>query len=217
MGREYSDKAGFLALFGAMGFLTIFVFSALSQTIISTPSPTPTPMTKSQICRMIGNELGSMSLLNGDICDVVVVRNTPVINAMDGRNLNRFTLMNSVIEFDLANPASRSDDVYVMGDFALLETELNDVLKQVKTYNWTVTGVHNHMILETPKTTFLHWEATGNLNALINQLRNVFRMTSITVPTPTPTPTTTPTPTPTLTPTPTPTPTRTLTPTPTAS
>ena len=38
-----------------------------------------------------------------------------------------------------------------MGDFALLE-----VLQIVKQAGWTVTGVHNQMILESPKTSFMH-------------------------------------------------------------
>lgn len=66
-----------------------------------------------------------------------------------------------------------------MGDFALLETEMNNVLAVVKDNGWTVTGIHNHMINETPKTTFMHWEARGNLDTLIDQANAAFNETSI--------------------------------------
>ena len=71
--------------------------------------------------------------------------------------MNEFTLMNSVLEFrpvvaSVTNTSSTSNqNVYVMGDFALLE-----VLQIVKQAGWTVTGVHNQMILESPKTSFMH-------------------------------------------------------------
>jgi hypothetical protein len=74
--------------------------------------------------------------------------------------MNEFTLMNSVLEFrpvvaGVTNTSSTSSasnqNVYVMGDFALLE-----VLQIVKQAGWTVTGVHNQMILESPKTSFMH-------------------------------------------------------------
>jgi hypothetical protein len=66
-----------------------------------------------------------------------------------------------------------------MGDFALLETEMNDVLSVVKENAWTVTGIHNHMINEMPKTTFMHWEAQGNINEIVDQANQAFAETSI--------------------------------------
>jgi hypothetical protein len=98
--------------------------------------------------------------------------------------------MNSVLEF-LVMPSnattssgnstttSASEQVYVMGDFALLETEMNDVLSVVKENAWTVTGIHNHMINEMPKTTFMHWEAQGNINEIVDQANQAFAETSI--------------------------------------
>jgi hypothetical protein len=97
--------------------------------------------------------------------------------------------MNSVLEF-LVMPANAttssgnstmtaSEQVYVMGDFALLETEMNNVLSVVKGNAWTATGIHNHMINETPKTTFMHWEAQGNINEIVDQANEAFNETSI--------------------------------------
>jgi hypothetical protein len=142
-------------------------------------------------CQAIATELGGIGVPSGNVCDVVVVRQAPQVTGHNGLNLNQFTLMNSVLEF-LVMPAnattssgnsttttSASDQVYVMGDFALLETEMNDVLSVVKENAWTVTGIHNHMINEIPKTTFMHWEAQGNINEIVDQANQAFAETSI--------------------------------------
>ena len=140
-------------------------------------------------CQAIATELGGIGVPSGNVCDVVVVRQAPQVTGHNGLNLNQFTLMNSVLEF-LVMPANAttssgnstttaSEQVYVMGDFALLETEMNDVLSVVKENAWTVTGIHNHMINETPKTTFMHWEAQGNINEIVDQANEAFNETSI--------------------------------------
>jgi hypothetical protein len=141
-------------------------------------------------CQAIATELGGIGVPSGNVCDVVVIRQAPQVTGHNGLNLNQFTLMNSVLEF-LVMPAnattssgnstttSASEQVYVMGDFALLETEMNDVLSVVKENAWTVTGIHNHMINEMPKTTFMHWEAQGNINEIVDQANQAFAETSI--------------------------------------
>jgi hypothetical protein len=155
-------------------------------------------------CQAIALELGGIGVPSGKVCDVVVVRQTPQITGDNGLNLNQFTLMNSVLEFYVmpANASttisnnstsmnnsdsstssntttSGTEQVYVMGDFALLETEMNDVLGVVKDNGWTVTGIHNHMINETPKTSFMHWEAMGDINEIVDQANDAFTETSI--------------------------------------
>jgi hypothetical protein len=140
-------------------------------------------------CQAIATELRGIGIASGNVCDVVVVRQAPQLTGHNGLNLNQFTLMNSVVEF-LAMPANAttssgnstttpSEQVYVMGDFALLETEMNDVLSVVKENGWTVTGIHNHMINETPKTTFMHWEAQGNISEIVDQANEALNETSI--------------------------------------
>ena len=140
-------------------------------------------------CQAIATELGGIGVPSGNVCDVVVVRQAPQVTGHNGLNLNQFTLMNSVLEFlkmpanatttRSGNSTTASEQVYVMGDFALLETEMNDVLSVVKENAWTVTGIHNHMINETPKTTFMHWEAQGNINEIVDQANEAFNETSI--------------------------------------
>jgi hypothetical protein len=116
-----------------------------------------------QQCPGLGKTLGGIPVPSGNVCDVVVVRKTPEIMGHNGLVMNKFTLMNSVIEFMPTNTTSLSSSpsnqsVYVMADFALLESEMNPVLRIITEAGWTVTGIHNHMILESPKTSFMHWK-----------------------------------------------------------
>jgi Domain of Unknown Function (DUF1259) len=164
----------------------------LVDSTISTTSSTTLIMDNGTLdCQAIATELGGIGVPSGNVCDVVVVRQAPQVTGHNGLNLNQFTLMNSVLEF-LVMPAnattssgnsttttSASEQVYVMGDFALLETEMNNVLSVVNANAWTVTGIHNHMINEMPKTTFMHWEAQGNINEMVDQANQAFAETSI--------------------------------------
>src|ERR671924_654717 len=83
-------------------------------------------------CQAIATELGGIGVPSGNVCDVVVVRQAPQVTGHNGLNLNQFTLMNSVIEFlvmpanettssgnSITTTTSASEQVYVMGDFAL--------------------------------------------------------------------------------------------------
>jgi hypothetical protein len=144
---------------------------------ISVASAQNAPIPASDYCTDLSNRIGGLAIPNGDVCDVVMVRKSPIIKGKDDMNLNRFTLMNSVLEF--TKTGMSKNEAYVMGDFALLETELNNVSKVVTNNGWTITGIHNHMIMETPKTTFLHWETTGDINTLVDQINQAFAQTSI--------------------------------------
>lgn len=148
---------------------------------LAQPNTSPA-INMTQQCPGLGKTLGGISVPSGNVCDIVVVRKTPEIMGDNGLVLNKFTLMNSVMEFTPTNTTSTSpsnQSVYVMGDFALLESEMNPVLKILTQAGWTVTGIHNHMILESPKTTFMHWETQGDLNTIIGQIKNALAETSI--------------------------------------
>ena len=64
--------------------------------------------------------------------------------------------------------SSSNPKVIAMGEFALLETELKPVLKTIARSDWNITAVHNHPMLEKPRMIFVHWDALGDLNTIIN-------------------------------------------------
>jgi hypothetical protein len=186
-----------LLLPAVAAFAAVFSLAAVFPSVIAQDNATSSDSTTTQNttelvtengtldCQAIATELGGIGIPSGNVCDVVVVRQTPQITGMEGVNLNQFTLMNSVLEFlimpanDTLSDSNSTNHVYVMGDFALLETEMNDVLAVVKANNWNVTGIHNHMINEEPKTTFMHWEAMGDINEIVDDANEAFAETSI--------------------------------------
>jgi hypothetical protein len=166
--------------------------SAAGQPIINPANPGISGTTSNNTkldCPALGKTIGGIPVPNGNVCDVLVVRKSPQIMGHNGLLMNQFTLMNSVIEFlplaagmrnaSTTTSSTSNQSVYVMGDFALLESEMNPVLLTIKQAGWTVTGIHNHMILESPKTSFMHWETQGNLNTIISQIKDALAKTSI--------------------------------------
>jgi Domain of Unknown Function (DUF1259) len=66
-----------------------------------------------------------------------------------------------------------SQQVFVMGEFSLLDPQLVTMVKSAVGYNWTIAAVHNHMVLEKPKMMFVHWSAQGDLNTITSQIKNI--------------------------------------------
>jgi Domain of Unknown Function (DUF1259) len=71
-----------------------------------------------------------------------------------------------------------NQNVFVMGEFALLDPQLVTTVKSAVGYNWTIAAVHNHMVLEKAKMMFVHWSAQGDLNTITSQIKNVLLMVS---------------------------------------
>lgn len=59
----------------------------------------------------------------------------------------------------------------VAGDFAMLESEVNDVIKALVENGIEVVAVHNHMVHEEPRIFFLHYWGVGPAEALAEGLK----------------------------------------------
>lgn len=65
-----------------------------------------------------------------------------------------------------------SDDAAVVdGDFAMLESELQPVLKALRAGNIAVVAIHNHMTGESPRMMFLHYWGVGTTQALATTIK----------------------------------------------
>jgi uncharacterized protein DUF1259 len=60
----------------------------------------------------------------------------------------------------------------VDGDFAMLEDELQDVLKALRHANVNIVAIHNHMTHEQPRIMFLHFWAKGPADELARGIRS---------------------------------------------
>jgi hypothetical protein len=159
-------------------------------------------------CQSIASTIGGIVVPNpSNTCDVLIPRQAPTILGPGNMNMNKFSTANSIVEVaalsDLitttnqggggssngtaatgrgasgsASSGTGNQNVFVMGEFALLEPQLIPMVKAAVGSNWTIAAVHNHMVLEKPKMMFVHWSAQGDLNTITNQIKNVLLMVS---------------------------------------
>src|SRR5688572_9146211 len=138
-----------------------------------------TPSTEPIDCKSIASQIGSNAfpILNPhkEICDISIMRQSPEITDQNGTVLNKFLAINSLVEImgDSSSPTSNRQNVMAMGEFALLQTELKPVLKILSKTNWTIVAIHNHAILENPKTIFVHWDAKGPVQSIVSPIKEV--------------------------------------------
>jgi hypothetical protein len=57
--------------------------------------------------------------------------------------------------------AGKQADAHIAGDIAMLESEVNPVIKALRAHNLEVVAVHNHMLFDQPRMMFLHYYGRG--------------------------------------------------------
>ena len=65
----------------------------------------------------------------------------------------------------------------VDGDFAMRESEVQGVLKALRSSNIEVVALHNHMVMEEPRTVFLHFWGRGTTLDLAQGLARALAVT----------------------------------------
>jgi uncharacterized protein DUF1259 len=183
---------GTLAIFAVVLTATTLVGNSFGQaanndnkTATSTSSTNTTSGGNSRDCLAIAANIGGQATPRPDVCDVLIIRQSPQIKMQStNMSLNKFSTTNSLVEFMAMNTtkgtssssssssATSNPKVFVMGEFGLLESQLAPMLKAANNYNWTVSAIHNHFVLEKPKLIFMHWSAQGDLNTITTQIKN---------------------------------------------
>ncbi|MHB1922148.1 MAG: DUF1259 domain-containing protein [Chitinophagaceae bacterium] len=74
-------------------------------------------------------------------------------------------------------PVTGQQNVMLMGDLALLETELPAVEKKLEQEGIDITAIHNHLLEESPKVMFLHVSAMGDPVALSEKMKIALTLT----------------------------------------
>jgi len=80
--------------------------------------------------------------------------------------------------------AGSDDKAIVDGDFAMLESELQPVLKALRAGGIGVVAIHNHMTGESPRIMFLHYWGVGPTETLARTLRSALDKTKHPAPAP---------------------------------
>jgi hypothetical protein len=71
------------------------------------------------------------------------------------------------------------DTIMLMGEIAVLETELIELQKIFAKHNVTLTAIHNHFIRERPKIVFIHFQAMGDSAYLARIVRDIHDLLSL--------------------------------------
>ena len=67
--------------------------------------------------------------------------------------------------------AGSDEKAIVDGDFAMYESELQNVLKALRHGNINIVAIHNHMTMENPRVIFLHFWGVGPTTGLATGLK----------------------------------------------
>lgn len=74
--------------------------------------------------------------------------------------------------------AGTNDDAVVDGDFVVLESELQPVLKSLRKDSINIVAIHHHMTGETPRYLFLHYWGRGSVSELAQAVKNALNQTN---------------------------------------
>jgi hypothetical protein len=112
--------------------------------------------------------LGYKGELKDGVYKVVIGRSTK----MGGHAVGKAMGVNTWAAF-----AGSDEKAVVDGDFAMLESELQPVLKALRGGGVDVVAIHNHMTNESPRILFLHYWGVGSTEALAKTLKAALAVT----------------------------------------
>ena len=104
-------------------------------------------------------------VVNGPTYKYTVGRDDVKIMAM-GAEMTAAIGLNSWASF-----AGTKEQAHIAGDIAMLENEVNTVVKALREHNLEVVALHHHMLGETPRTIFLHYYGQGPASSLAQGFR----------------------------------------------
>jgi hypothetical protein len=113
------------------------------------------------------NEIGNIIGVKGDLKDGVYKITIGRKTEMHGFKMGSAMGVNTWAAF-----AGSDDKAIVDGDFAMLESELQTILKKLRAANINIVAIHNHMTGETPRIMFLHFWGVGRAADLARGIKS---------------------------------------------
>ena len=144
---------------------------AIAETKISPknqPAPGPPPA-------KTGKDIFEVAQLNG-IIQYEAAINGPTIKYTIGRKDLTVIAMGAEMTPSIglntwASFTGSMDSAFIAGDIAMLDHEVNSVIKALRANNFEVVAVHNHMLGDDPHMKFLHYLGTGQAITLAKGFR----------------------------------------------
>ena len=144
---------------------TLHAGLALSKTPFSQPSAAPPAMPLELDTAAIENTLGHKGTVNGGVYQFSIPRAEAISEA--GMAVPPSMGTATAINFQPTGGGKAA----VTGDFVLLGSEVNPVLKTLRQHGIEVTALHSHMIDDSPHLFFMHFWANDDAQRLAQGLR----------------------------------------------
>lgn len=125
---------------------------------------TPLPASSTIAGKAVEDALGVKGQAKDGMFKVVIARTA---KAACGCDITKEMGVNTWAAF-----AGSDDNAVVDGDFAMLETELQGVLKALRKADINIAAIHHHMAGETPRYLFLHYWGRGSVEVLSRGLKS---------------------------------------------
>jgi hypothetical protein len=144
---------------------------ALSRTPFVQSAP-PTPGAADFDVATIDRAMGSKGKLNGAVLQYGLPRKDSIHDG--GMDVPPAMGTATSINFQGAGPGK----VAATGDFVLIATEVNPVIKTLREHGIEVTAIHNHMLNDQPRLFFLHFWGHGSAKAVADGLSAAVKQTN---------------------------------------
>jgi hypothetical protein len=140
---------------------------AVSKTPMTAPAAPATPPAVDLDSAQIEQIIGVKGQANGGVLQFNVPRRDAIV--MEGMSMAPVGPM-GVAEAINFQPTG-SGKAAITGDFVLTDTEVNPVLKTLRSNGIDVTALHSHMLMENPRLFFMHFWANDDAIKLAKGLR----------------------------------------------
>jgi hypothetical protein len=120
----------------------------------------------------IDQALGAKGKVNGGVLQYSIPRMDPVVSG--GMAVPAPMGTATAINFQPTGAGKAA----ITGDFVLIASEVNPVIRALRTHGIEVTALHNHMLNDEPRIFFMHFWANGEAEALAGGLAAALRETA---------------------------------------
>jgi hypothetical protein len=120
----------------------------------------------------ITTTLGHAGRVNGGVWNVNVPRAETITS--DGFEVPASMGLGTVINFQPTGGGKAA----ITGDFVLIGSEVNPVIKALSEHRITVTSLHNHLLDENPRLFFMHFWANDDAATLARGLKAALDLTN---------------------------------------
>ena len=123
---------------------------------------TPLPDKSSIAAKTVEDILGMKGQVNNGMVKIVIGRTAKMMDTKVGKEMG----VNTWAAF-----AGADDNAVVDGDFAVLEDQLQPVLKSLRNGGINIVAIHHHMTHEEPRILFLHYWGKGKSSDLARAVK----------------------------------------------